>query len=365
MLKHAGISLISVSLLVAGCGGGSSSSSGGGSDDLSYDGPTAAVVISDEATADSVTGIALSQENSTVLQDSTTPLTGVSVSGNADTLQLNELPDLAQRLASLMLQTHSQSADMLAGITFAGNPEPCTGGGTMTVTFTYSDPSQISLLDSMGGTFSNCIELNSEKNVLEKTNGSMRLVFASPTDILSPALTAADFSGAYTFTNMKVTNVSSNSQGYLDYVWLDGGFSAFFSGDQIIPPYFSTVSGTALVAEERVNGVVQQSRLTNFIIDQSADVNGTTTISRTYTLACTCLGGSITVTTNAPFIIFLGDTYPTEGQAVIAGDNASIRLTALDNTWLRIEYDLGGDDIYGNEPIDPASKDVLWTFFNP
>ena len=361
MLKHAGISLISASLLLAGCGGGSSSSSGGGSEDLTYDGPTAAVVISDESTADSVTGIVLSQENSTVLQDATSPLAGVSVSGNADTLQLNELPDLAQRLASLMFQTHSQSADMLAGITYTGEPEPCAGGGTLAVTFTYSDPNQISLLDSMGGTFSNCIERNSDTNVLEKTNGSMRLVFASPTDILSPPI---DFSGRYTFTNMKVTNVSSNNPGYLDYVWLKGGFRADFTGDGVLPPYSSRIRGTALVAEEQVNGVVQKSRLTDFDIDRSVDVNGTTTISRTYTLACTSLGGSITVTTNTPFILFLDDTYPTEGQAVIAGDNASIQLTALSNTIVRIEYDLGGDGIYGNEPIDPASKDVAWTFFN-
>jgi hypothetical protein len=39
---------------------------------------------------------------------------------------------------------------------------------------------------------------------------------------------------------------------------------------------------------------------------------------------------------------------------------ASIRLTAIDHLTALVDYDLGGDGLYGNEAIDPASKVVYW-----
>ncbi|MCW8919569.1 MAG: hypothetical protein OQL08_12255 [Gammaproteobacteria bacterium] len=343
----------SLLLALAGCGGGS-----GGDDvsSLTYDGPTAAIVISSEEEADAVASEVVSLEStSTVLSDATDITIPLGIAATAtdsgsSPFQLKSLGEMAKKYTALALKSEATAVDRLAGIT-ESESQVCSGGGTVTVTVTYSDPAQLTAGDTFSLSFNNCIEGS------EKTHGALTLSLDSFT--LNPDETLGDFAASYTFANLISTNTATG-----DYVWLNGAFSAGFSGDAISTALVITLSGNSLVMSERSGGVTEQARLTNFSFTDTLATNGDFSFDHDYTYASTSIGGSITVTTETPFIVYYGDSYPTVGQVVVSGAaGASIRLTAIDNLTALIEYDLGGDGLYGNETIDPASKMVNWADF--
>jgi hypothetical protein len=343
MLKQAGIGLISASLLLAGCGGGI----GGGTASLDYHGATTDVAITTTAEADAIAGFAASQATSGDLSDATAAIPiGVSIAitgSNDQSARLHILSELAKRYADIALNTAPSSTNLLAGITYA--PESCTGGGTTTLSVTVTDPDVHTVGDTFSIAFSNCIEGS------EKTNGTVTLVLQGFTD-----QTLAAFSASFAFDNLKATNTLSG-----DYAWINGGFTAGFSGNGSTTPFVATLSGTSLVVEEQTGGEIEQHRLTSFSFVDTLSIDSYLSFDHDFTIASTRIGGTITVATVTPFIIDYNgssyDDYPSSGQLLITGaNNAKVRLTVLDSTQVYVQYDI--------VPIDgvyEADATVLWS----
>lgn len=339
MLKQRESVLLGAALLVAGCGGD------GGDASLSYDGPTALVAITSQADADSVAGSVVSSENpSTLLRDATASApVGVTSSSGARSFTLPPLGKLAKHYADAALAITPATASQLSGITNS-QTDSCSGGGTRTRSETYSVQGETHAGDITSFTFNSCIEGDF------LTNGSASVLFSTYDQA------TGDFAASFTYSSLKTTTTASG-----DYVWLNGGYTAGFSGDRSTTPRVISLSGNSLVVAQRTGGVVEKARLTSFSFVDTLATNGDFSFDHDYTIASTGLGGTITVTTVTPFTVYSGDGYPTVGQVVASGAaGASVRLTAIDNLTAQIEYDLGGDGLYGNETIDPAAKVVNW-----
>ena len=109
------------------------------------------------------------------------------------------------------------------------------------------------------------------------------------------------------------------------------------------------MSGNSLVLESDISGTAEQLRYTNFrFLNRAyATSTGTYGFDHDFTVASTLIGGSITVDTQTEFVIFAGDTYPSQGQMVITfANDVKVHITAVDNATYSIEYDLDGDGIY-------------------
>jgi hypothetical protein len=260
--------------------------------------------------------------------------------------KLKSLGELAKKYTALALRSETAAADLLGGIT-ESDSQGCSGSGTVTVTASYSDPGQPTAGDTFTLVFNNCIEGS------EKTHGGLALSLDSLT--LNPDKTLGDFTARYTFANLINTHTATG-----DYVWLNGAFSAGFSGDAISTALTVMLVGNSLVMSERSGGVTEQARLTSFSFTETLATNGDFLFDHDYTYASTGIGGSITVTTVTPFGVFAGDDYPTVGMVVIKGaNNASVKLSAIDNITASIEYDLDGNGSYG-DGADPLMKSVAW-----
>jgi hypothetical protein len=343
MLKTQRIVLLSATLIATGCGGGG----GGGDASLSYDGPTALVVISSEADGDSIASAVVSSESTaTVLSDAAATIpVGIATTRSSHALSLSQLGNIAKQYADKAIAVPS-SSQLLAGVTNT-QTDSCSGGGTVSFIVTKSVQNEVNAGDSFSITFNNCVVGS------DLTNGSVSLLLSSYDQA------TGDFAASFTFSDLKNTITSSG-----DYVWLNGGYTAGFSGDGSTTPLVASLSGNSLAVAERTGGVVEKARLSSFSFVDTLATNGDFSFDHDYTLASTGIGGTITVTTVTPFTVYSGDSYPTVGQVVASGAaGASIRLTAIDNLTALIEYDLGGDGLYGNETIDPASKVVNWADF--
>ena len=334
--------LLIAALIAAGCSDGKLVAS------LNYTGPTALVAISSETDGDRVASSVVALEStSSALSDAAAivPI-GVVATSSVPQFGLSSLGTLARQYANQALVTAPAGTTPLAGIT-TSKTNSCSGGGTVTLSATYSVQNEVNPGDTVSMTLSNCIQDT------KQTNGIVSLTISTFDQV------TRNFSASFAFTNLKTTTTSSG-----DYVWLHGGFTASFSGDGTTTPLVASLSGNALTVEERSSGVVTQAMLSNFSFADTLAINGDFSFDHNYTIASTRIGGSIVVATETPFIVYSGDSYPTVGRVVATGAaGASIRLSALDNLTALLEYDLGGDGIYGNETIDPASKVVNWADF--
>ncbi len=357
MFKQAGISLISASLLLAGCGGGSSSTSDSG---LTYDGPTAAVVISSTTEADTLAGTIMSMEtdSSSLLGDATSLAMGVSVSSDASgSIDLDSIGDITRRLSKRVIAIEP-SPTMLAGVTQTSTDQcdPYNSSvGSVTATVTLSNYNDVDGWtptngDSFSMRFSNCFMLDLaqsapvDPNVGELLNGSMSLVFTD-VSLFNPAAINPAFSASYSFSN-----ISALSTGTGDKDWLHGGFTASFSGDGTTTPLQFTFSGSSLIVQHLSGGITESAQLSSFSFVDIAGTDNSFSFDHDYTIASTEIGGSVTVDTVSAFVIpdIYIYTYPNSGQIIVTGaNNAKVSLTAQANgVDVLLDYDLDGDGTY-------------------
>ncbi len=356
MLKQAGISLISASLLLAGCGGGSSSTSDNG---LTYDGPTAAVVISDQTTADGVAGtvIGMESDGSTTFSDATGIIMGVSTNADSNsTVNLSELGNMAKSFANRAFNNDGGLNNLLAGVTNTQTKQCATYNGstgsatiTLDLTLDQNDNWVPTIGDSFSMTFSSCYDDLSQ----ELVNGNVSMTLSAISTLDPVTGDPTEFAASFVFSNLKATDTTTS-----DYSWLEGGFTAgFSSGDGVTTSMVFSVSGNSMIVEDKTAGVTQKVRLTNFSFVDKLGVDGSFIIDHDYTVACTQLGGSVTVAMDPAFIIDAGANNPSSGVVVVTGANdAKIRLTAQsDATNVFIEY-----DIVPVDGIYEASATVTW-----
>ncbi len=333
--------VISSALLVTACGGGSSSgSSTPTASSVGYDGVTTAVKLS-STVASSVAKETASSMLNMDLGSTTSGLMNKAGDGSANHAGLGQF---TSGLIDFSLSKASASSSaMLSGVTQT-QTTACDASGTVTMTVTVADANSqtLSAGDSISSTFNNC-----SMDGTTTLSGGFKFVVNS--------FSTTSTSYKITFSNMKMAQASG------DYSLINGGFTMAMS---TASGTSYSMSGDALLTEDSTGGSVSQEALTKFSLSDSEDLSYNFTADRDYTYYSSFNGvtdGYIEIDTTTPVFLYYGDSYPSSGVIVLTGaDDASIKLTIVDNTQFTIAYDLDGDGVYGNNS-DPATETVAWT----
>jgi len=327
------------SLWLTGCGGGG----GGGSStvtasDVGYTGTTEAVAMSDQTSADAVAAETIAGAISLDLSGAI-PL---SYKSGSSTGSLPGLAGFTQQMVDRALALPTSST--LAGATQTQTYQ-CSIAGTITYTANVADPNatQPSAGDSVTMTASSC-----DEGFGSVLNGGFSMTILSYSDTGMGVNVA--------FSHFTTTSTSG------DYTLINGGFAMALNVDPSTNAATYSISGDALLVEESTSGVVKQQALTQFSLVDTIDASWNFTADHDYTFYSTAIGGGVTVTTTTPIFIYSGDYYPSSGVVVITGTGgASVRVTALSNTLVQIDYDLDADGEYGDtDADDPASQTKYW-----
>jgi hypothetical protein len=326
-------------LWLTGCGGGG----GGGSStttasDVGYAGTTEAVAMTDQASADAVAADTIASAISMDLSGDI-PL---SYKSGSSTSSVPGLAGFTQQMIDRALALPTSST--LAGAIQTQTVQ-CSITGTITYTANVADPnaSQPSAGDSVTMSASSC-----DEGFGSVLNGSFSMT------VLSFSSTGMSVNVA--FSHFTTTAASG------DYSLLNGGFAMALNVDPNTNATTYSMIGDALLVEQSTGGVVKQQALSPFSLVDTIDASWNFTADHDYTFYSTNIGGGVTVTTTTPIFIFYGDYYPSSGVVVITGaGGASVRVTAIDNTLVQIDYDLDADGEYGDtDADDPASQTKNW-----
>ena len=324
--------LVSLLLLIpffglAGCSGGGS----GSTTDVSYSGPTAAVTLTaDNATAVSSFSLAVINDDA-VSADIPIALLG-TVPSTTTAQSFNLLP-LTRQLLGNLLDPSVQDGTSSAGVT---RTVSCQDGGTLTVSSSIGDTPTAG--DSVSASFNNCNESGST------LNGSVTLVIRS----FSGDGATPPWSFALVF-RMDQLRVTVNASGATSI--LHGGYTVRASDDSTTASV--TLSGTSLIIIEPG----KSHWLRNFSFDVDVD-DATSNVSAAYDykISSTVIGGTITVATTERILLHSGAANPYDGTLVITGKNdAKIRLSAIDETYVMVEYDIVPPD-----GVYEASTTMTW-----
>lgn len=229
------------------------------------------------------------------------------------------------------LLKHAQS---VAQATIPPETTPCTGGGTVTVSGNIASPGALSANDTIVSDFASCIE--GDTTVTGRF--SMRVTtfsgdLASGTFTLGVDVTLASF---------QVTV---------------GGDAATVSGSIAIS-IGATAGGTVTVTVTSSSISVTEGGATHTLTQYSSTRTlsaGSFTLDVHGALTSTDFSGSVTFSTTT-LLQGTDGAFAFVGQLVITGANgATIKVTALDGTLVRIEVDTNGDGV-----VD-ATIDTTWS----
>ena len=209
----------------------------------------------------------------------------------------------------------------------------CPDGGSVTATFQVdADPvGVVSTGDRFAVTFDDC-----EMAASSTINGGIVLDFETITgDWQVDDVWEVDIG----FAINGLTFSSGPATGYFDGSWSQN--AAYDTGDKdfSLVGEFTTSTNDGTGYESAV--------LNGLVLTSSYDVSaGEATYSVEGQFASTELGGSVTVTTLAPFVIRDADENCYVGSLRATGDGSSrLTLTALDETFVRLDVDADGDGI--------------------
>lgn len=328
-----------------------------------YTGPTTAVQLSSKVAADdAATAVAGQTVTGDMSASETSDVLAFQKAGASTGLR----NDLVGRVVGLVnraldAEANSTAIPALAGVTQSQTIAcgPDASYGTMTLSITYSVQGTLSSGDSISMAFSNC------NDGFETTNGSMSITFTTVGSY--DGTVSGDMDGVAVTLSANQFKWTDNASGAYELV--HGGLTlAIADTDALGTSTEFSLSGTSLYSADGDGaGNNYEHLLTNFdFIDIRDNSTGDLTISYDFTFASTEIDGSVTVDTSAttPFLLYYLDMYPTEGIVTVTGaNNASVRLTTIDNANVLLEYDLDGDGVYGNG-TDPAPYNTTWSALN-
>ncbi|QDZ29969.1 hypothetical protein [Noviherbaspirillum sp. UKPF54] len=332
--KKAVLSLASLTLLAA-CGGG-----GGG--DGAGQTNTSAITSSN---AQAVAAQALNANTAVNGGASTASgfATGVSISGTT-TAQSGLVRTVLQQLYK-GLDAAPQN-NLVTGITANPAPVACTGGGTLSLSLTYSSTSGLSNGDSLSVTSTNCVENG------QKINGKVTMTFNNLNGTIGSAyvwsatmtMTFANFTveenGEVAGTNgdMTLAYSQTNSQ----------NASASISGKSVRT---NVARSGATVLDETLASYIIKNDIASTLETQSINLTFIDNLAAALT--------SYNVKTITPFKQTSGSSYPYEGAMTItAGNGSTATVTAVSSTNVRIDVDSNGDGT-----ID-KTIDTTWVALN-
>lgn len=315
MIKRTLFGIVAATLILTGCGGG------GGSSAPTYNGPTGAVSLSSTTEGQTAAGFASNEAFDSGLSSVTNIAAPPFVASNTAT-NFHALSTLAQKYAEIAFKADKSGPNLPVGVT-GSQTVNCPSGGSATVTVVAASQTTYTAGDTVTFAYNNCV------TSLYRISGTIKLTIGSFTS-------GSAFSATYTFDRLTEVQLSTGNSGVIH-----GSFTASISnGAQLV----SNLSGTSLLLQNTTAGVTNQILISNFsYVDTLNNTTGNVTVDHDFTYASTLLGGSITVNTVTPFIIYSGDIYPTTGQLVVTGaSNAKVRLSAVNKTSATLEYDLDG-----------------------
>ena len=308
-MKRSPVSIIALSLLVAGCGGDGGPTFGG------------APPVGTSFPIDGSNGVAVTQLSweAAVASGGLTDLgAAAGLSGNA--------PD-GSAIAERAARGQGLLVDVISQVPFGPDTFPCDGGtGSVTISGDLALPGTF----TPGDTFLIVYELCDE-GFGEVVDGTV-------------SLTVRDFSGDF-FLRTYLLSMDSDIDALSIATASDtivGSGDATITLDTTETPYIEArVSGGVLTQDS----LASLETLRNYASAQTFDGNlvpAIYTMDASGTLESDQLPGDVVYSTETTFQGNEGE-YPNTGVLLVRGDNSSARLVAIDATNVRIEIDNNGD----------------------
>ncbi len=321
-----------LAIVLTSCGGGGgdgTASTGGGTTEASL---TA-------ANAPQAGGAAMQSAN---LVGSATALGGLRPLGISSEIYFKTylkppLRSIIDRLIPIAKSRMQESGLHLEG-SFPPTTQNCTGGGTVTVSGTWTgpdnptDPSQV--VNFAGNiTFNSCTEATGIMN------GSISLRIEGPLDNFTRfTLSVSSFAYANTETNdnIAMTNLAMVITG----LGLNGNE---LTGGTI------TITGaiTGTVGGDPINVEYESYQI---VFNSNTDGE---TVSVSGRIKARCLGGWVTIATNIPLFIPGGGNCPTTGELVISSGGNNVKMVVASDSRITIYYNNTFVQTYSNcENVD-------------
>ena len=162
-------------------------------------------------------------------------------------------------------------------------------------------------------------------------------------------------SGSITVSGISVGANNSISGSYtIDVTFVESGQPTFrivgsFSISESCPTSSTCTtvfSGSSLGTQEGA----EVWYISNFSITETNNSSGTS-VTASYTVSSSILGGSLSVITNVPVFTPVGSLYPSQGQVTVSGAGSRVRVTILSSnpslaTAVRVELDATSDGTF-------------------
>ncbi|MBU1214190.1 MAG: hypothetical protein KKA63_03035 [Gammaproteobacteria bacterium] len=318
---------IVIAMFLSACGGGG----GGGSTsttpaNLAYTGsttPATITVANGSALASNVLGGA----------SSTNIMTGASVSPASRNNISAYILELAKAARNAPAQASTSGIPATgAVVSIPATTVPGTSGGTLTMSGQVDNT-------TMSGSMT--LVFSSYSNGVMRMSGTLDMAFSA-----WDAANAVPLTSTITFSNIQVTNISSNITDRMD-----GSFLMQIN----VAANTETITVNAIMEQSPAG---PQSKLQNFVMTNTYDsILFPTSVSEVISgRVFDSLQGYVDITTPTPMVItnLNTDLFPTSGVVLLTGANGALggatkaRLTAILNQQVQLDIDVDGDNIYDN-----------------
>lgn len=337
-----------LSLILSACGGG-----GGGGNDAGNAG-TSNAGTSDAGAATSTTTTA-----ATITKANYSEVASAAVSPVGQVLNLDQLAgsltsgvevngtslSLGDATLDIYKRFRARNAALVTGAVYT---ESCSGGGSITVNESIASDQSVTVGDSASITAANCKESG-----LPAFNGKLSLkvtaVSGDPVNSTRYSMTLAGAYDNFTFIN-GTESVAING---------DIAISASQNGSSTINV---GISGSALGFSVVQSGATTGSYQLKGYSFIGTDTNGTISLSVKYSLTGTSpkLGGpyAFSVDTLQPIVVNSSSDHPSSGALIVRGAPATVTVTALNSSSVRLDYSENGDGTVS------TTRTLAWTEFD-
>lgn len=329
-MKRLGIAIVSILTagLLAACSGG-----GGGNGGDAVQPPVSGVSIT-TANAEAVSAeVVNSVDVVEGARSGTELITGVSITANSGDFNYRDF--VLTQLDKFAVVRQQQLSSGVVGVVITATTEPCSGGGTVTISGNVADPSLTTLSagDTLSAVFTDC----NEEGIL--ISGGLDLTINT---------ISAFYDGTPPFDidiSVILTDLSDTDAGI---AFSSNGDMRLALTEDASGNYHATLSGNSLTVNE--GGQTDTLSSYNYVLTGN-DSSGDYSIDAEGTIDSTILGGSVTFITVQTFAgnDFLGAGDPTQGVLSMTSDfdSSQARLTAQpDGVNVMIEVDAEGDGVF-------------------
>jgi hypothetical protein len=316
--------IISIGTSLVACGGG-----GGGNDSATSPvgaGGTGATTAPYSAISQANYPTVAAQGYSvmTILTEAPNSLGGFATGVEISLPSLN----LAEMSNKIYQRFRAKTSQLVTGVV---QTQPCSGGGTVTINASQANNDRLSVGDTGSFTASNCTESD-----LGTLNGGISF---KVTSVSGDPVNSERFSIglAAQYSNFSLRDRNEN-------VAIDGDMALLLSQNSSNDVAVS-ISGNSLSFTVTSSGKTGTAQLSAYSM-KGTEVNGVSTTSASYIVSASSSPvGSYTykVDTKIPIVQSNSSQYPSSGSLLIQGSPATVTVTALNSSSVRIDYSTAGN----------------------